>query len=178
MIAAGEEPRPQSAAALAHIAGLDAGGAAAVLEALAAEGRLERRDGGYVRAGAKAPPPDPLERDLLQALETDGAQPGATVALAARAGVGPAEALAALERLAARGDVTRAKPGIYYHPDAVERARVEVVSLCEREGAVTIARLRDQLAIGRKHAQALLEHLDAIRVTRRVGDEHVLRRSR
>jgi selenocysteine-specific elongation factor len=50
------------------------------------------------------------------------------------------------------------------------------VSLCEREGAVTIARLRDRLGIGRKHAQALLEHLDAIRVTRRAGDQHVLRR--
>jgi selenocysteine-specific elongation factor len=51
-----------------------------------------------------------------------------------------------------------------------------VVALCEQEGAVTIARLRDRLAIGRKHAQALLEHLDAARVTRRVADEHVLRR--
>jgi selenocysteine-specific elongation factor len=98
------------------------------------------------------------------------------VALAARAGVAPAEARAALDRLAARGDVARAKPGIYYHPTAVERVKVEVVSLCEREGAVTIARLRDRLGIGRKHAQALLEHLDAIRVTRRAGDQHVLRR--
>ena len=176
MVAAGEEPRPQSAAALAHAAGLEAGGAAAVLEALAAEGRLERRDGGYVRAGAQAPPHDPLELELLRALESDGAQPGAIAALAARAGVAPAEARAALDRLAARGEVTRVKPGLYYHPAAVERARVEVVSLCEREGAVTIARLRDRLAIGRKYAQALLEHLDAIRVTRRVGDQHVLRR--
>ena len=168
MAAAGEDPRPRTAAALAHSAGLDAGGAAAVLEALAAEGHLERRGGGYVRAGAQAPP-DPLEQELLQALEGDGVQPGAIVALAARAGVAPAEARAALDRLVARGEVVRAKPGIYYHPDAVERARAEVVALCEQEGAVTIARLRDRLAIGRKHAQALLEHLDAIRVTRRVG---------
>jgi selenocysteine-specific elongation factor len=176
MVAAGEDPRPRSAAALAHSAGLDAGGAAAVLEALAAEGRLERRGGGYVRAGAQARPPGPLEQALLQALEGDGVQPGAIVALAARTGVAPAQAREALDRLAARGDVTRVKPGIYYHPDAVERARAEAVSLCEREGTVTIARLRDRLATGRKHAQALLEHLDAIRVTRRVGDEHVLRR--
>jgi selenocysteine-specific elongation factor len=111
-------------------------------------------------------------------LKSDGAQPGAPVALAAQAGVAPAEARAALDRLAARGDVTRAKPGIYYHPDAVEQARLEVVALCEQEGAVTIARLRDRLATGRKHAQALLEHLDAIRVTRRVADQHVLRRPR
>jgi selenocysteine-specific elongation factor len=173
--AAGEDPRPRTAAALAHRAGLDAGGAAAVLEALAAAGDLERRGGGYVRAGAQVPP-DPLEQELLHALAGDGVQPGAIVALAARAGAAPAEARAALDRLVARGEVVRAKPGIYYHPDAVEQARAEVVALCEQEGAVTIARLRDRLAIGRKHAQALLEHLDAARVTRRVADEHVLRR--
>ena len=131
-----------------------------------------------MRAGAQAPPPDPLEQELLRALKSDGAQPGAPVALAARAGVAPAEARAALDRLVARGEVVRVKPGIYYHPDAVEQARVEVVALCEREGAVTIARLRDRLGTGRKHAQALLEHLDAIRVTRRVADQHVLRRPR
>jgi selenocysteine-specific elongation factor len=42
---------------------------------------------------------------------------------------------------------------------------------------VTIAGLRDRLGTSRKYAQALLEHFDAVRVTRRVGDEHVLRRS-
>ena len=113
-----------------------------MLEALAAEGHLERRGGGYVRAGAQAPP-DPLEQELLQAWRAMACSPGAIAALAARAGVAPAEARAALDRLVARGEVVRAKPGIYYHPDAVERARAEVVALCEREGAVTIARLRD-----------------------------------
>ena len=130
-----------------------------------------------MRAGIQAPP-DPLEQELLQALQADGVQPGAIMALAARADVAAAEARAALDRLVARGEGVRVKPGIYYHPDAVEQARVEVVALCEREGSVTIARLRDRLAIGRKHAQALLEHFDAIRVTRRVADEHVLRRPR
>jgi selenocysteine-specific elongation factor len=48
--------------------------------------------------------------------------------------------------------------------------------LCEREGAVTIAALRDELDTSRKYAQALLEHFDASRLTRRQGDEHVLRR--
>ena len=59
---------------------------------------------------------------------------------------------------------------------AVGRARAEVVELCERHGAVTIAGLRDRLETSRKYAQALLEHFDSTGVTRRVGDEHVLRR--
>ena len=43
-------------------------------------------------------------------------------------------------------------------------------------GEVTIAQLRDELGTSRKFAQALLEHFDGEKVTRRVGDEHVLRR--
>jgi selenocysteine-specific elongation factor len=81
----------------------------------------------------------------------------------------------ALERLAAGGAVVRVRPGLYYHPAALEQARAEVEGLCERDGAVTIAGLRDRLATSRKYAQALLEHFDRTRVTRRVGDEHVLR---
>ncbi|MBA3840389.1 MAG: SelB C-terminal domain-containing protein, partial [Thermoleophilaceae bacterium] len=34
------------------------------------------------------------------------------------------------------------------------------------------------LATSRRYAQALLEHLDAKKVTRRAGDAHVLRRRR
>jgi selenocysteine-specific elongation factor len=55
--------------------------------------------------------------------------------------------------------------------------RDRVVAIVEAEGAVTLARLRDELGTSRKFAQALLEHLDAARVTRRLPDDRrVLRR--
>jgi selenocysteine-specific elongation factor len=41
---------------------------------------------------------------------------------------------------------------------------------------VTLAQLRDELGTSRKFAQALLEHLDAEKVTIRRGDAHVVRR--
>ena len=44
-------------------------------------------------------------------------------------------------------------------------------------GTVTIASLRDRLGISRRYAQAILEALDSHGITRRVGDERVLRRS-
>jgi selenocysteine-specific elongation factor len=48
----------------------------------------------------------------------------------------------------------------------------------DAEGAVTLGRLRDELRTSRKYAQALLEHLDAARVTRRLPDDsRVLRRA-
>ncbi|MHB1133264.1 MAG: selenocysteine-specific translation elongation factor [Chloroflexota bacterium] len=43
------------------------------------------------------------------------------------------------------------------------------------EGRVTVATVRDQFGTSRKYALAILEHLDERRVTRRVGDERVLR---
>jgi selenocysteine-specific elongation factor len=173
---AGDDPRPRSAAALAHAAGLDADGAGAVLDSLSAEGAVTRRDGGYAPPRDTPEPPDPVACRLVELLAADGLEPRSVDALAAEAEVSPAGARERLDRLAASGDVTRVKPGLYYHPAGLERARAEVVSLCEREGSATIASLRDRLATSRKYAQAVLEHLDGARVTRRVGDEHVLRR--
>ena len=173
---AGDQVHPPSAAGLAHAAGLDAAGATPVLEALVAEGRLERRDGGYLIAGA-ARDHDPLGLRLLELLEEDGLAPRGLDALAGAAGADPALARAALDRLAAQDRLTRVKPGLYYHPAALARAQAEVVALCERDGAATIAGLRDRLGTSRKYAQALLEHFDAARVTRREGDQHVLRRA-
>ena len=51
-----------------------------------------------------------------------------------------------------------------------------VTDLVHRDGAVTLASLRDELGTSRRYAQALLELLDAERVTLRVGDERVLRK--
>jgi selenocysteine-specific elongation factor len=42
-------------------------------------------------------------------------------------------------------------------------------------GPITLAQARDLLGTSRRHAQAFLEHLDRLRVTRRVGEARVLR---
>jgi selenocysteine-specific elongation factor len=53
----------------------------------------------------------------------------------------------------------------------VERIRAHL----QAEGRLTVAEVRDIFATSRKYALALMEHLDAIGVTRRVGDERVLK---
>jgi selenocysteine-specific elongation factor len=40
---------------------------------------------------------------------------------------------------------------------------------------MTVAQVRDRFNTSRKYALALMEHLDEQKVTRRVGDERVLR---
>ncbi|TML32931.1 MAG: hypothetical protein E6G29_12730, partial [Actinobacteria bacterium] len=47
----------------------------------------------------------------------------------------------------------------------------------ERARRITLARFRDLIGSSRKTSQLLLERFDADGVTRRVGDERVLRRS-
>jgi selenocysteine-specific elongation factor len=60
--------------------------------------------------------------------------------------------------------------------NAYEEAKRLVVEECERAGSITLGRFRDMLGTGRKPAQLLLERFDADGLTRRVGDERVLRR--
>ena len=90
----------------------------------------------------------------------------------AELGAGPGE-LAALRRA---GRAVRVGPSLHYHPDALAEAEHRVRGLIEHNGSVTIAQLRDELGTSRKFAQALLEHFDGAKVTRRVGDTHLLRR--
>jgi selenocysteine-specific elongation factor len=117
-----------------------------------------------------APPPlSPAALALEERLRAAGSRPPA------RADLDPEQA-AELEALRAAGGAVRIGRDLHIHPDALAPLRDRVVTLIEERGAITLAELRDELATSRKFAQALLEHCDAERVTRRDGDAHVLRR--
>jgi selenocysteine-specific elongation factor len=59
--------------------------------------------------------------------------------------------------------------------EAYASAVAIVKELIAANGSVSVAQLRDRMGASRRPALALLEHLDAVRVTRRVGDARVLR---
>lgn len=50
----------------------------------------------------------------------------------------------------------------------------KVMSYLKTNGKVTLAEVRDLLQTSRKYAQALMEHLDERKITRRTGDERIL----
>jgi selenocysteine-specific elongation factor len=86
---------------------------------------------------------------------------------------------AALRELCARGRAVRVSGRLYAHAEVADEVRGQVIELIERDGAVTLPGLRDELEISRKSAQAFLEQLDAAHVTRRLADNRrVLRRAR
>ncbi len=75
------------------------------------------------------------------------------------------------------GRLVRVGEGLAIGAEAYEQARTAVIAECERAGSIRLARLRDLLGTSRRSAQLLLERLDADSVTRRIGDERVLRRA-
>jgi selenocysteine-specific elongation factor len=129
----------------------------------------------------------------LLGLERRGAKlyrPGATASLGEReAAAAELEARLGIEpvkvddpRLALfleqQGRLVRLGDGMAVSTEAYERARRALVAECQAAGRITLARFRDLLGIGRRAAQLLLERFDADGVTRRIGDERVLRRGR
>ena len=77
--------------------------------------------------------------------------------------------------LVERGDLVQLSPEVLFLPRTYEEMVSRVRAHIEREGSITLAQTRDMLQTSRKYAQALLEYLDEMGVTRRVGDERVLR---
>ncbi|MBI2954286.1 MAG: selenocysteine-specific translation elongation factor [Chloroflexi bacterium] len=65
--------------------------------------------------------------------------------------------------------------GLVFLPDAYEQMVQKVLAHMKARGKVTVAEVRDILGSSRKYVLALMEHLDDQKVTRRVGDERVLR---
>jgi selenocysteine-specific elongation factor len=85
---------------------------------------------------------------------------------------------AALAELRAAGRALRLDRTTHIHREALDDVRDRVIGIVGEEGSITLARLRDELGTSRRYAQALLEALDADRVTLRLPDDRrVVRRS-
>jgi selenocysteine-specific elongation factor len=83
---------------------------------------------------------------------------------------------ALLAYLEEEGRIVRVEDNIAFAREAYEEMTSRIVAHLKAQGTITLAQVRDMFATSRKYAQALLEHLDEQRITRRVGDERVLGR--
>jgi selenocysteine-specific elongation factor len=104
-----------------------------------------------------------------EALEAELAEAGLTPIRVADADLG--------RFLEDEGRLVRVGDGLAVGVAAYEDAKRALVEECERTGKITLARFRDLVGISRRPAQLLLERFDADGLTRRVGDQRVLRRS-
>jgi selenocysteine-specific elongation factor len=103
-----------------------------------------------------------------------GERTEAADALAAQLGLEPVrvEDAQLAHFLEEQGRLVRIGDGLAISSEAYAQARVILTD------GITLAQFRDALGVGRKTAQLYLERFDADGVTRRVGDERVLRRRR
>jgi selenocysteine-specific elongation factor len=148
-----------------------------VIVRAAAGGRQGAEDEAGSAAKASSPLPAPAGPPPLNAgalaleerLRAAGHEPPSEAELGDEA--------ANLRALHAAGRAVRIGRSMHAHPDAIADVRAVVERIAQSEGQITLARLRDELATSRKYAQALLEHLDAARVTRRRPDDTRVLRS-
>ncbi len=143
-----DEPEPEPAPAVAAASSAGADGTAAATSGPALEPEAIELAGRLLAAGH-----EPLSRSQLSA------------------------DVEHLPKLIGAGVAVRIGRDLYAHRDTLEVVADRVGAIIENEGTVTLARLRDELATSRKYAEALLEHLDQARYTKRLPDDRrVLRR--
>jgi selenocysteine-specific elongation factor len=80
-----------------------------------------------------------------------------------------------LGALIEQGTLVRLGEDVIFLAETYEEMRDRVVAHLETHERVTVAQVRDMLDTSRKYALALVGYLDEQRITRRVGDERVLR---
>lgn len=153
--------------------GVPAASFGAVVQGLVEDGLAVERNGWLAAPGHEVA----LETDAGPApalLEVLGRQPFAPPSLpeAMQETGATAEIVRAL---AQRGDIVRVSDDIAFTKDAYESAVSLVREIVASSGSVTVAQLRDRMGASRRPVLALLEYLDAQRVTRRVGDSRLLR---
>ena len=145
---------------------------AAVIEGLVQDGRVVERNGSLASPGHEVQLDEAgPQADLLRVL---GAKPFTPPSLQeAMQQSGASEEL--VRALAERGDIVRVSDDVAFIKSAFDSAVAMVKEIVGINGSVTVAQLRDRMGASRRPVLALLEYLDAQRVTRRVGDARLLR---
>lgn len=92
--------------------------------------------------------------------------------------VADCEALVGADVLAAlieQGKVAKVSDTVLFAAETYHKMTQDIIAHLQHEGRITLAQVRDMFNTSRKYAQALLEHLDDEHITKRLGDERVLR---
>ncbi|MDR7434324.1 MAG: selenocysteine-specific translation elongation factor [Armatimonadota bacterium] len=71
------------------------------------------------------------------------------------------------------GLLVEVRPGMAFSHQALEEMKIIVLRHIQEHGGITVGNLRDLLATSRRYALAVLEHFDALGLTRRVGDRRI-----
>ena len=139
-----------------------------VVACLSREGQLVE-DGPYLRATSHQVTLNPRQEkeaaDYLAALDREPYAPPTE---------NPVDS-ELLAMLADQGKVVKVNDSIVFSASAYQDMMGKITAHLQSEGSITVAQTRTMFNTSRKYALPLLEYLDQQQVTRRVGDERVLR---
>jgi selenocysteine-specific elongation factor len=87
----------------------------------------------------------------------------------------PPDAIAAMIRVGQdQGLFAKIAEGLYYHRDTLDEAKRIVREQIGTAGSITVSQFRDITGSSRKYALPVMEYFDAVKFTRRRGDERIL----
>jgi selenocysteine-specific elongation factor len=140
----------------------------ALLDVLAANGVIELRGDQVCLAGHEVvldEGRDEQLRDIEQAFREGGLTPPEPKEVAAGAS---REEIIGL--LVARGTLVKLHDGKGFHSEALRELRQKLWEFAEQSPQIDVGAFKELTGLTRKHAIPLLEHFDAERTTRRVGN--------
>ncbi len=155
----------------------DAGTGRALAVRLEQSGRVVAR-GPYVAdrsfQGAASPEDAALLERIVSEITSAGFDPPQWTALRALAGASKPRCKALEELARCDHRLVLMAPQQYIAASILARFEETVRELGTGDRRFTLAQVRDALGLSRRVVQPLLEHLDRVRITRRLGDERVL----
>jgi selenocysteine-specific elongation factor len=79
-----------------------------------------------------------------------------------------------LKALIEQGRIVKLGDGVLFTREVYEEAVQHLITYMREHRTITVSEARDILSTSRKYILPLLEHLDVLRITRRLGDERIL----
>lgn len=119
----------------------------------------------------------PLSDALLKAHRDAGLSPPNTNDLLTALGISKKEAAPVFAALRDSGRLVRVAEGVWYAAEHLQAAEDAVRVWFETHESIDLAGLKSVTGLSRKYLVALLEYFDSRRITMRVGDVRVLRKS-
>ncbi len=114
-----------------------------------------------------------VKTKIEQAFRESGFQPPAPATVLASVGTERKLAHAVFRRLVDDGILVRVGEDIFLHRDSHQTLRERIQARFQEQASINVGTMKELFGVSRKYAIPYLEHLDAIRMTRRQGDERV-----
>lgn len=147
------------------------------LEELIKEGKIEREGEIYKLKGYRPS----VDTGYLKAIEETflkaGLTPPTLKEFAQSFNLNLSEAKEFLSILVSEGRLIKVKEDLYFHHKPLEELKKKLIEFLELNKKITLQEFKNLASVSRKYLVPLAEYFDSIKLTIRVGDERMLRRT-